>query len=94
MTIDRLGPLDPVSKYNKTEKASRPSYIPGKDSIDVSEEAKSKAELFRAMDQVRRSPDIREDLVAEIKKKLEDPNYINDRVKEIVADRIVDMFGL
>ncbi len=94
MTIDRLGPVDPVSKYNQADKASRTARNSETDSIDVSEEAKSKAELYRALESVKMSPDIREDRVAEIKKKLEDPNYINDRVIDTVADRILDMFKL
>jgi negative regulator of flagellin synthesis FlgM len=94
MTIDRLGPVDPISKYKSTAKASRTSYVQGKDSIDVSDEAKAKAELMRAAEIVRSSPDIREDRVAEVKKRLEDPNYINDKVKGLVADRVMDMLGL
>ncbi len=94
MTIERLGPFDPISQYNKAEKASKPVRLPGKDSIDLSEEAKSRAELYRLSEKVRMSPDIREDRVAEVKKKLEDPNYIDDRIKGIVADRIIDIFGL
>jgi negative regulator of flagellin synthesis FlgM len=94
MTIERLGPLDPVSKYSKTAKTSRPAYVPGKDSIDVSEEAKARAELLRATEIVRGTSDIREDRVAEAKRRLENPDYIDDRVKGLVADRILDIFGL
>ena len=94
MTIDRLGPIDPVSKYNNTSKTSRASRVQGKDSIDVSEEAKAKAELLQAAEIVKASPDIREDRIAEVKRRLQDPNYINDQVKGLVADRIMDMFGL
>lgn len=93
MTIDRLGPVDPVAKYNKTAKTSRPASVQGRDSIDLSEEAQAKAELLRAMGAVRNTPDIREDRIAEVRRKLEDPNYIDERIKGIVADRIVDMFG-
>ena len=94
MTIDRLGPVDPLGKYRNVSKTSRTSYVVGKDTIDVSEEAKAKAELLKAEELVRSSPDIREDRVAEVKKRLEDPNYINDSVKGLVADRIMDMFGV
>ena len=94
MTIDRLGPVDPVSKYNNTSKTSRTSYVQGKDSIDVSDEAKAKAELLQAIEVVRSSPDIREDRVEEVKRRLQDPNYINDQIKGLVADRIMDMFGV
>jgi negative regulator of flagellin synthesis FlgM len=93
MTIDRLGYVDPVANYNRAARISRPARPLGKDSIDLSEEAQAKAELLRAMDSVRKAPDIREDRIAEVKKRLEDPDYINDKVKGVVADRIVDMFG-
>ena len=94
MTIDRLGPVDPIGRYKNVSKTSRASYVMGKDSIDVSEESKAKAELLKAAELVRSSPDIREDRIAEVKKRLEDPNYINDSVKGLVADRIMNMFGV
>jgi negative regulator of flagellin synthesis FlgM len=94
MTIDRIGPLDPVSKFNKTERTIRPADGLGKDSIDVSNEAKSKAEMLRVLEEVRLAPDIREDRVAEIKRKLEDPNYINDKVVESVAESVMQLFKI
>lgn len=94
MTIDRIGPLDPVSKFNKTEKAIRPADGLGKDSIDVSEEAKLKAEMLRVEEEVRLSPDVREDRIAEIRRKLEDPNYINDKVVESVAESVMQLFKI
>ena len=94
MTIDRLGPIDPITKYKDASKTTRTSYVQGRDSIDVSEEAKAKAELLRMTEIVKGSADIREDRIAEVKKRLEDPNYINDSVKGLVAGRIMDMFGV
>jgi negative regulator of flagellin synthesis FlgM len=94
MTIERLGPIDPVSKYNKPEKTQRPAEGQGKDSIAFSDEARMKAELYRATEQVRQVSDVRLDRVAEVKKKLEDPNYINDKVLSGVADRLMEMFDI
>ena len=94
MTIERLGPVDPIAKYKSASKTTRTSYVQGKDSIDVSEEAKAKAELLRMTEIVKNSDDIREDRIAEVKKRLEDPDYINDSVKGLVAGRIMDMFGV
>ena len=34
------------------------------------------------------------DRVEEVKAKLQDPSYIDDKVKGEVADKIMDMFGL
>ena len=94
MTIDRLGPIDPVSRYAKAGKATRPEKKEASDSISFSEEGKMKAELYKVVESVKTAPDVRLDKVAEVKKKLEDPNYINDKIVADVADRIIDLFDL
>jgi negative regulator of flagellin synthesis FlgM len=94
MTIERLGPVDPLAKFNKTEKTSKQVAKEEKDSIVLSEEAKSKAEIYHAAEEVRQSPDVREDRIAEIKAKLEDPTYMDDTIINSVADKIIDMFEL
>ena len=94
MTIDRLGPVDPVSKYNKADKASKVVRKNEADSINVSDEAKRSAELLKAADVAKSSPDIRMDRVEEVKAKLQDPDYINDKIIGSVADSIMDMFGI
>ncbi|MEE8440722.1 MAG: flagellar biosynthesis anti-sigma factor FlgM [Spirochaetia bacterium] len=93
MTIERLGPIDPVQRYSQTEKTQRAAK-PENDTVDFSEEAKIKAEVFQIAEQVRKTPDIRADRVEEVKRKLEDPNYIDDIVVEHVAEQIMDMFSL
>lgn len=94
MTIDRLGPVDPIQKLNQTERLSRPSSVRATDSIAVSDEAKLRAEMFQAAEAVRSMSDMRLDRIEEVKRRLEDPSYINDRVLDIVADRIMDSFEL
>ena len=93
MTIERLGPVDPVQRYSQTEKPQRAAK-PENDSVDFSDEARMKAEVFRIAEQVRKAPDVRADRVEEVKRKLEDPNYIDDLVVEHVAEQIMDMFSL
>ena len=51
MTIERLGPVDPVQRYSQTEKAQRASR-PESDSVNFSDEARIKAELFQVAEQV------------------------------------------
>ncbi len=94
MTIDRLGPVDPLSRYNKTEKTVRSEQKEKSDSIDVSSEAKRSAELLQTMENVKLAPDVREDRIAEVKARLQDPNYINDTVVNSVADKLMDLFGI
>ncbi|MBF9015386.1 MULTISPECIES: flagellar biosynthesis anti-sigma factor FlgM [unclassified Oceanispirochaeta] len=94
MTIDRIGPVDPLSRFNKTEKAVRSELKEKSDSIDVSSEAKKSAELLQTMESVKLAPDVREDRIAEVKARLQDPNYINDTVVNSVADKLMDLFGI
>ncbi len=94
MKINGIGPVDPVSNYNKASRSGKTAAKNSSDSISVSEEARKTADLFAISEQVKATPDVRLDRIAEIKAKLEDPNYINDRVVESVADSIMDVFGI
>lgn len=94
MKINGIGPVDPVTNYNKTSRTGKASSKTSSDSITVSEEAKKTADLFAIAEQVKTSPDVRLDRIAEVKAKLEDPNYINEKVMDSVADSIMDVFGI
>lgn len=94
MKINGIGPVDPVANYNKTSKTGRSANKAAGDSINVSDEAIKSADLFAAAEQVKAAPDVRLDRIAEIKAKLEDPNYINEKVVESLADSIMDVFGV
>jgi negative regulator of flagellin synthesis FlgM len=93
MTIEGIGPIDPVSKFNKTEKPEKAEKGKKADSINVSEEARSKAEIYQATESAKNAQDIRWDRVEEVKKKLEDPNYISKEVIEAVAEKLMDQFN-
>lgn len=94
MTIERLGPIDPVQRPNQTNKTQRPAQKQQSDSVSFSDEAVMKAEVIRLAEQVRRTDDVRSDRVEEIKRKLEDPDYIDNTVVEQVADQIMGAFGI
>jgi len=94
MTIDKLGPIDSISKYNKTEKVSRPEKKDASDSISFSEEAKSKGEIYKATEEAKLAPEVRMDRVEEVRKKLQDPSYIDDKVVESVAESVMDLFKI
>jgi len=94
MTVERIGPLEPASNIQKTEKPSRLRVKGDVDSINVSEEARSKSEIFKAMEAAKGSPDIRLDRVAEAKRKLQDPSYPSEEVIEKTAEGVMKAFGL
>jgi negative regulator of flagellin synthesis FlgM len=94
MTIDRLGPIDPMQKFNKAEKTHQAPRATEKDTIALSEEARIRAEMLAATEAVKSGDDVRMDRIEEVKRKLEDPSYIDQRVLETVAERIIDVFDL
>lgn len=94
MTIEGIGPVDPLQRYQKAQNNSRTQRSSGKDSISFSDEAKVKADLLFVSEQVQSSSDIRQDRIEEVKRKLEDPNYIDDVVLGTVADRLMDIFEI
>jgi len=94
MTIQGIGPLDPISKPNKAEKAEKVHKSDSADSISVSQEAKSKAEVYMATELAKKSEDISWSRVEEVKRKLADPNYLSQKVIEETADKILDHFNL
>ena len=94
MTVDPVGPVDPISNARKIDKPARPRPAGGADSVNVSSEAKSMAEIYAAKEIASNSPEIRADRVAEAKRKLQDPNYITDTVINEVADRLRESFGI
>jgi len=91
MSIERLGSADPLAAYNKNQKVNRAQSGAGVDSVSVSNEARAKSELFKLDAAVRSASDVRMDKVEEAKRKLQDPNYINDVVLNSVADRLLGL---
>lgn len=94
MTVERIGPLDPTSNVKKTGKPSRAKPKSDVDSINVSQEARSKAEVFKAQEAAKAAPDVRADRVAEVKRKLQDPSYPSEEVIQRTADGILKSFDI
>jgi len=94
MTVERIGPLDPTSNLKKAEKTSKPKAKSDVDSINVSQEARSKSEVLKALDTAKTAPDVRMDRVEEVKRKLQDPTYPSQEVIEKTAEGILKSFGV
>ena len=90
MTIDRLNPIDPLQNNKKAGSANRSDKNIGGDSINLSSEAMEKSELFGALEFAKNAPDTRSNRIAELKARINDPNYINDDVLSRTADKIID----
>jgi negative regulator of flagellin synthesis FlgM len=94
MTVERIGPLDPASNIKKADKPAKTRTKSDVDSINVSPEARSKSEVFKALETAKTAPDVRMDRVEEIKRKLQDPSYPSQEVIEKTAEGILKSFGI
>ena len=94
MTIDRLNGIDPVKPVHPIQRAQRTEAVGKTDAVSVSNEARVLSDANIALEAVRNAPDIREDKVDEVKKKFADPSYIKNALLELVADKILDDYGL
>ena len=93
MTIDRIGNIDPIQPGKKPGQTGPVKGSPNADSISISSEAQAKAEILRIQELVAAAPD-RAEKIAELKAKIDDPSYINDKVVNATADNIIDaLFG-
>ena len=94
MTIDRIGPIDPIQPGKRPGRAEQVAEAPRTDSVSISSAAQEKAEIFRVKELANAAPDVRADRVAELREKINDPAYINERVLTATAERLIDdLFG-
>jgi len=94
MTIDRIGSIDPIHPEKKPSRASQANGAPKTDSISISAAAQEKAELFRIRELAAAAPESRAERVAELRGKINDPAYLNEKVINATADRLINaLFG-
>ncbi len=95
MMIDKIGGVNPLNNVQNTTRSNESASAKSEpDSINVSEEAKEMAKAYYLNEVSKETPDVRSDLVQQIKEKIKDPNYLNDAVISSTADRIMTAYGL
>lgn len=94
--IDKLGGINPLNSMQSSQRVSaRSSVSMGRDSISVSKEAQELAEAHYLSEIAAETPDVRMDLVEQIRIKIQDPMYLNDAVIDSTVDKIMaSYFGV
>ena len=91
--INGINPINNVQNSRRTNGMERTSITDTSDSINVSGEAKEAARAYFLSQVAEETPDVRSDLVASVKEKIKDPNYLNSVTIGSAADRILDSWG-
>lgn len=95
MSIDKIGPPDPVSAPKVKRIRQKPADVkPNGDRIRLSDEAKRNADILRVRDMVMDSPSVRTDRVEEVRQKMKDPNYINGAVIDNLAEKFLSLWDI
>ena len=94
MMVDRIGPMDPIQPGKLPGKSDPLRGGDKKDSINLSPEAKERAELYQIIELIKSAPELDEVQIAALREKINDPAYLNERTISATADRIMDAFGL
>ena len=92
MVIEKIGNINNIAEPKKNKPVSDKKEGIRSDFIEISNEGKLAAENAKNAQMIREIPDVRTDRVKDIKMRIDNGSYnFNDnKILEMVADRIVD----
>ena len=88
--IDQLGPIQPGNKTGRNDQVRGGDRT---DTINLSQEAREKAEIFQVVELIKAVPDLDESQITALRERINDPAYINGTISA-TAGRLMDVFGL
>ena len=89
MTINRIGHLEPVLPGKKPGRNEQVGGNDRTDTISLSDDAVKKAEIYQVVELIKSAPELDEARIIELRQKIDDPAYLNERVINGTADKIL-----
>ncbi len=94
MMIDKISGVNPINNIQSSKRLSQTGSVKaGSDEINVSDEAKALSDAYYLNKVAEETPDVRADLVEQVKLKIQDPNYLSEANIASAADRILSAYG-
>jgi len=90
MTVDRIGHLEPIPSGKRPGRNEQVGGDKKADSIDLSAEAVEQAERYQVLELIKSAPDLDDARIAELRQKIDDPAYINEKVINTTAENILN----
>jgi negative regulator of flagellin synthesis FlgM len=90
MTVNRIGHVDPIPSGKKPGRSEQVGGNDMADTINLSSEAMKKAELYQVIELIKSAPELDEARIAELRQKINDPSYLNEKVIKATADNILN----
>jgi len=90
MTVNRIGHLEPIPPGKKPGRNEQVGGENRADSIDLSAEAVEQAERYQVLELIKSAPELDDTKIAELRQKIDDPAYINEKVINATAENILN----
>ena len=90
MTVNRIGHVEPISPGKKPGRNEQVGGNSKTDTINLSAEAMEKAEKYQVLELIKAAPELDDARIAELRQKIDDPAYLNERVINATADKILN----
>jgi negative regulator of flagellin synthesis FlgM len=90
MTVNRIGHVDPIPTGKKPGRSEPLGGNDRADTINLSSDAMKKAEVYQVVELIKSAPEADEARIAELRQKINDPSYLNDKVIKATADNILN----
>jgi len=89
MTVDRINPVEPIPSGKKPGRSEKVGGTDRADTIELSSEATKKAEVYQVIELINSVPELDDAKIAELRQKINDPSYLNEKVIKATADNIL-----
>jgi negative regulator of flagellin synthesis FlgM len=90
MTVNKIGHLEPIPQGKKPGRSEPAGGNDRIDTINLSSEAMKKAEMYQIVELIKSAPELDDARIAELRQKIDDPSYINDKIINATADKILN----
>lgn len=90
MMIDKLKGINPLENISKKSSVQQVSRTKTEDTISISAESQRLSEAYLAKKIAMEAPDVRLDKVEEMRRKINDPSYLQHAIEEL-ANRFLSV---
>ena len=90
MTVNRVGHVEPIPSGKKPGRNEQVGGNSKADTINLSSGAMEKAERYQVLELIKSAPEVDDAKMAELRQKIDDPAYLNEKVINATADNILN----
>jgi negative regulator of flagellin synthesis FlgM len=90
MTVNRIGHVEPIPPGKKPGRNEQVGGNSKADTINLSADAMEKAERYQVLELIKSAPEINDVRIAELRQKIDDPAYLNEKVINATAENILN----